>query len=1127
MMKNEVNEEINSKFNIRRIAISFQEADNGHSVSDENRRFKYKNDYYEKLCDFSLETLIYDVSLNSDMKIECVEDCSNKYLCIVLDISSKGVCRRNIESRIRLLQLVCLDDLSFITGSITRSEQCFEYNKDTLCDRVYNLLKQKHENDNLENFDGKKLKQHLRPSLRPYQEEAVKWMLYVESVRQEIVDYKKIKFVDCASYTFYINQYNLDITEFIPKRILPSGGILADEMGLGKTIEMLSLILLKQNVLFMPENDILFDSSDNGPSLAKIKKMQDKVLCICFNNSVRKKKTVKCIECEVLQHVKCVRLYSEPDNPHICPSCWANKKELIKSQATVIVTPATIKKQWYTEIMKHVLTPLKVLLYTGVSNTWISPNEISKYDIILTDYNILKREIYFSADNKSPCNFRNSKKYMRMESPLLKVIWYRVCLDEAQMVESSNTKASQMVKLLPAVHRWAITGTPIQKSLEDIRGLFEFLDVNPVFEKVYWRRLTATFFEGNYEFFIDVLGKVMWRTCKKAVVNELQIPEQVEKVHYIKFDDGEKLFYSNERQICSQSFKEKISKLKTESAYSLTISQFDAYTLKKILEPLKKLRQDCTVPMLLKFQNNQNHVKKLLQPQELLEHLKGSNELECKNQIRLMASNCNGLAAIHIIREEYEKAIKMYESVIGLAKEFSGSLSVDSLLQIHALHNIRIAAGFANRAETHVFESYISQQFELEWKYINTYIKKYLEALDCYTKTENILNEKFKEIGTQNVEKSFIGIFEELGRYSLSETLLLKIQEDNFGFANSIFSEYSRSIKTIEFHIFTWFRNVTVKRNELLKEFTKIIEIIALIKPKENLHKKVSDFVKAVFECHLKDIRGEDNDSEDGRKQNEDKSDICDLCKSKMSLNEYECLIFDKQLNKDTEVTAGTWNPCVQEYILKCAWSLAKNHKIASCHLEGYEKSLEIIEYLKKEYKDLSKLWSEIEFVAKAYDELEMCKMRLEVIDDDVEAKKSKNVIYQIPMYQVNDTFENLFVELNQSKIEFYKKLGRLKYIQHLEQNSEPDNCPICKSRPSSKYSVLDCGHIMCVLCLDEMTRYKIGASFSCPVCRAKVYKVYFVTRKPPRNDVPVKGEYSSKIQEILSHCGRILLNIG
>lgn len=93
---------------------------------------------------------------------------------------------------------------------------------------------------------------------------------------------------------------------------------------------------------------------------------------------------------------------------------------------------------------------MQVLIYNGIKQSgWISPTDLSTYDVVLTDYNIMKTEIYYSESNKRETVMRSERRYIIPTSPLTMINWWRVVLDEAQMVETPKNSCSKMVKSLP------------------------------------------------------------------------------------------------------------------------------------------------------------------------------------------------------------------------------------------------------------------------------------------------------------------------------------------------------------------------------------------------------------------------------------------------------------------------------------------------------------------------------------------------------------------------------------------------------------------------------------------------------------------------------------------------------
>lgn len=77
-----------------------------------------------------------------------------------------------------------------------------------------------------------------------------------------------------------------------------------------------------------------------------------------------------------------------------------------------------------------------------------------------------------------------------------------------------------------------------------------------------------------------------------------------------------------------------------------------------------------------------------MQQDELLKHLLKNAENDAKSELRSVASSLNGMAALHIIKENAAEAAKLYRRVLQWANEYNDRIAVDSLLQIHAIHNL-------------------------------------------------------------------------------------------------------------------------------------------------------------------------------------------------------------------------------------------------------------------------------------------------------------------------------------------------------------------------------------------------------------------------------------------------------
>jgi len=118
----------------------------------------------------------------------------------------------------------------------------------------------------------------------------------------------------------------------------------------------------------------------------------------------------------------------------------------------LVVVPRSLIFNWKDEAARFA-PRLKVLDLTGVARKerW---DQINEHDIVLTTYGTLRRDV-----------------------PDLKDIRFDVIiLDEAQAIKNAATESAKATRLLNGSHRLALTGTPIENSLNDLWSLFEFLN---------------------------------------------------------------------------------------------------------------------------------------------------------------------------------------------------------------------------------------------------------------------------------------------------------------------------------------------------------------------------------------------------------------------------------------------------------------------------------------------------------------------------------------------------------------------------------------------------------------------------------------------------------------------------
>jgi SNF2 family DNA or RNA helicase len=155
-------------------------------------------------------------------------------------------------------------------------------------------------------------------------------------------------------------------------------------------------------------------------------------------------------------------------------------------KTTLLVASPNLLTQWAREIQTHVDEgqKLSVLRYSYgsriVSNC--GSQILANHDIILTTYNEVMRS-YPKNDPPEELQTAEEKmawwkqQYEEHRGVLHRMMFYRVVLDEAQVIKNHTSRTSIACRALMAEHKWALSGTPILNSLTELYPYFKFLGV--------------------------------------------------------------------------------------------------------------------------------------------------------------------------------------------------------------------------------------------------------------------------------------------------------------------------------------------------------------------------------------------------------------------------------------------------------------------------------------------------------------------------------------------------------------------------------------------------------------------------------------------------------------------------
>ena len=195
-----------------------------------------------------------------------------------------------------------------------------------------------------------------------------------------------------------------------------------------------------------------------------------------------------------------------------------------------------------------------------------------------------RKDIISKIDEKKKVIYISSYDSLRNDIDLYKNVKFNyLILDEAQSIKNHNTLKAKSVKKIKSIHRFVLTGTPIENSVVDLWSIFDFLMPEYLGDYSNFRsRYEEAVVSGNADevsgALIRKISPFVLRRTKKEVLKDL--PDKIETIQIASMEEKQRLIYEAQlrktREILTNPKASKI----------------------EILSSLTRLRQICVHPQL-------------------------------------------------------------------------------------------------------------------------------------------------------------------------------------------------------------------------------------------------------------------------------------------------------------------------------------------------------------------------------------------------------------------------------------------------------------------------------------------------------------------------------------------------
>ena len=316
---------------------------------------------------------------------------------------------------------------------------------------------------------------------------------------------------------------------------------------------------------------------------------------------------------------------------------YSTKKTGTSKRVSLVVSPSSLTLNWQNEANKFA-SDLKTLVIRGtLTERKKQIKEIENYDLVITSYDLLKRDIEYYEEKKYTFRY--------------------IVADEAQYLKNSHTQNAKTIKQIKADTRYALTGTPIENSLSELWSIFDFIMPGYLFnykkfKSLYEVPIVKDQNENAMKKLKMLIEPFVLRRNKKEVLTEL--PDKTVTILNNEMEEEQRKIYLTY-----------LAQAKQEIAEQIEINGYEKSHI-QILAALTRLRQICCHPGLF-ISNYQEGSGKLEQCMEILEEaVNGGHKI-------LLFSGYTSMFEI-IEKELKEKNIKYFK--------LTGATKVDERIEL-------------------------------------------------------------------------------------------------------------------------------------------------------------------------------------------------------------------------------------------------------------------------------------------------------------------------------------------------------------------------------------------------------------------------------------------------------------